>query len=437
MRARGYMALALAVGAYAQAPVQLSLPEAIQLGLRPGQRADTALAAEGVARARSVAQASRAALLPLVEATVSGGERKQNLAAQGFGGNGQGLPLALNPAFTNFDGRPTVSATLLNPGQWKAWQASRMDVRRAERERDVALDSAAQNIASLYLACLQAQAEVRAAASSWELAKSLRQAAEARLAAGTVTRVDLTRAKSQEAADYSAMLAQQQTELEARAALFKAINVEGDAKVELLPLPPLAMPSQLTFDEALATAHAQRWDLRVREEAVRVASERAKAVAWERLPTITGSFDIGRNGLSPADTAWTRNGTAGLKVTLYDFGRRGEREAQAAITLREERIRLEELQREIRRQVRVALGRLVSAEAQVTAAEAELELSTQQLQQVRARAEVGLALGLDVADAQSRFVRGTRSLLQAGFGQQSARIDLLNATGQLRQQLNP
>lgn len=421
-----------------QTPAErLTLRDAIEIGLRPGHRADTALAGEAVARARSVAAASKASLLPLVESSVSGGERKQNLAAQGFGGGagGSALPIPLNPSFTTFDARPAVKATLINLSQWKSWKASKSEIGKAAREKDWAMDGAALNIANAYLACLQARAEKDAAVANLRLSEDLLLAAEARLKAGTATVVDVTRAKSQAASDRGTLLAQEQAELEARASLFRAIGLEHSDIAELVPLPE-GLLVESTFAAGVAAAEANRADLGIRMDAVRIAREKLKAVDWERFPTVSASFDIGRNGTSPANTAWTRNGTASVSVTLFDFGRRSERQSQAAIALREEQIRLEDLRREIARQVRVAIGKMNSARAQIEAAKAELELASLQIAQSNERLSAGLSTGLDVSDAQNRHARGTRTALRAEYSLQSAAVEYLNATGQLRQQFS-
>lgn len=416
------------------APAPLTLRDAIEIGLRPGQRADTSLAGEAIARAASVAQANKLAMLPSLDVRASGGERSVNLGAQGFGGAGAGnQPFRLNPAFTTFDVRPTASFTLLNLAQWKAWKASQKDIGLATQERNATLDNAALAIANQYVLCLKAQAEVRAGEADVQLSEELLAAAEERRRAGTVTLIDVTRAKAQVAADRSGLIQQRQAEEEARAMLFRMIGLTADASLALGPIPE--NKRELLPEQATALAEASRADFRVRREAVQVAMEKAKAIGWEKFPTLSGSFDIGRNGNTPATNAWTRSATLNLGVTIYDFGRRKQKESQAEIAVREENIRLQDLRREIHRQVRVATGRIAAAQAQIEAAKAERELTVMQLDQVRERVKAGLSTGLDVTDAQTRLARSARSVLQAEFALQSADLELLHATGTLRQRI--
>jgi outer membrane protein TolC len=424
-----------AVAALAQTETsqRLTLREAIEIGLRPGNRADASLARESVARAESVARQGRAAMMPLIESKTSGGERSVNLGAQGFGG-GVGAPISLNPSFTNFDTRPTVSMTLVNLAQWKSWRAAKMDVGRTGSELDATLDAAAYDIARRYLTTLEAQADRIVAEVDLRLSADLRRAAEDRLRAGTVTVVDVTRAKSQEASDRGTLATRRQAEEEAKAALFRAIGLEYNEAIELSPTTG-AEGVRTTLDEALRQANG-RPDIRQRQEALRIAEAKIKAVNWEKYPSLSANFDIGRNGVSVPDSAWTRNTTLTLSLTLFDFGRRGERESQAAIAAREERIRLDDLLREVRRQVRVAIGKQAAADAQVEAAKAETELANLQLEQVRERATAGLATGLDIADAQTRLARAARSTVKAEYSRQSAGVEVLNAMGSLRQRID-
>jgi outer membrane protein TolC len=417
---------------------RLSLAEAIEIGLRPGNRADLALAIEAIAKSKSQARAAKAALLPTVEANVSVGERLQNLATQGFGGavpGGGGLPFALNPSFTTFDARPVVSATLLNLSQWRTWKATQQESDKLRLDREATMESAASAIARLYITCLDAAAQIQSRTAAVALSQDLLAAAEQRLRAGTVTVVDVSRARSQLAKDRTALVSQRQAELEAKAALFRAIGLESIDDIDLTNVPDLALPIPDSPSLDLNSALANRTDWKSKEAAVQVASMKLKAAQWEKLPTISGSFDAGRNGTSPWNTAWTRSGSVSFKMTLLDFGRRAERETQAAIALREEQIRLADYRREIARQIRVSRGKLDSARAQSSSAQAELELTTLQLLQVREREAAGLATGLDVADAQNRNVQSRLSLDQAIFSLRSAELDYLEATGQVRQLL--
>jgi outer membrane protein TolC len=412
----------------------LTLQEALSMGLRSGQRADTALAETALARVLSNRRAARAALMPQAELRMSGGERSVNLGAQGFGGIGGGsLPFRLNPSFTTFDVRPVVSATLFNYSQWRNFRSLEQDQARAGRDGDWARDQAAKDIALKYTACLEARASLASATASVELASQLLQAAEQRLAAGTVTAIDVSRARAQLAADRSSQLVQQQELLEAEANLFRAMGAEATSSTALAPL-PLLLPPDLTT--ALASAQSQRADLQAREKAAQATRARAKAIGWEKLPSISASFDAGRNGLTPADNALTRNSTLSLNMTIYDFGRRKEKETEAAVGVREEEIRLRDLRAEIRLQVTLAASRLASAQARRLATAAEKELAVVQLDQVRERQSAGLAIGLDLNDAQTRLTRSDLALVRADYDIQKATIELLHAAGQLRSQLN-
>lgn len=417
------------------APAKLTLRDAVEIGLRPGQRADTALASEAVARAASLANTNKSAMFPVVEARVSGGERSVNLGAQGFGGGGQNPGFRLNPSFTNFDIRPVVTLSVLNLAQWKAWKASQLDIGRSAKERDWAVETATLRIATQYVSCLKAESELRAAEADFKLSQDLLSAAEARLKAGTVTVVDVTRAKSQVASDQNNLVKQRQARDEARANLFVAMGVAFSEEVELGQLPAAALVPDMSVEEGILVASGNRPDLQAREQAVKVATQKARAANWEKFPSLSASFDIGKNGTSPVSSEWTRNATTALNLTLFDFGRRTEKETQAAIALREEQIRLRDLRLEIARQVRVAVGKIGAAHSQRSSALSEVELSRLQLDQVSQRIAAGLSTPLELADAQTRLSRSTRSLLGAEYSLQQAGVELLNATGQLRENI--
>lgn len=433
--------LLMALGLAAQNPdksvSRLTLAEAIDLGLHPGNRADLSLAGEATARAASNLQKERIALRPLLEARVTGGERTTNLAGQGIGsGQNAQVPFSLNPAFTTFDARPSLTMTLLNISQLKAVRTARGEVLRTNLERDWTAANAAYGISLQYVLCLEADAEVDASQRELQLSEELLAAAQQRLRAGTVTAVDVTRARSQVANDRHALLAHQQKASEAKLNLLRSIGLSYESDPRLEPTRNLMADGVgISAAEALAAANLHRLDLQMREQALKVSMAQLASVKAERYPTITGSFDVGRNGLTPADTRWTRTSQLNLNYTVFDAGRLREKATKAAITIREEKIRLDDLKREIGRQVQVALGKVSSAQAQMAAAKAESELAEAQLSQMKERSAVGLSTGLDISDAQARLSRSRRSTLKAEYAMQTASIELLHATGLLQERI--
>ena len=91
-----------------------------------------------------------------------------------------------------------------------------------------------------------------------------------------------------------------------------------------------------------------------------------------------------------------------MRVPIFDGGRRDARRAEAASQYRAEKVKTNDLKEQIELDVRLALDALRSAEEQVKVAREGLELAENELAQARRRYEAGVAIGLEVTDAQTR-----------------------------------
>lgn len=409
---------------------QITLREAVEIGLRPGHRLDVDLSRLAEERAGSQARGAKANLLPSVDGRASGGGRSFNLQSIGFAGGGSGQPANLTPSFSTFDTRALASATLLNFAQWKQWKAAQLDAKRAATDSDWSRDAAARQIAEQYLATLQAQAEIEVAENDLRLSEEMLSAARERNAAGTVTKVEVTRARSQLAASRGAHIGRRQAFQEQLASLARLIGAEvpPDARLVPLNLPGEEQPNET---DAIRLAEESRADLRAANQNVESARVRVSATRWEGAPSLTASADYGPNGLSPANSALTHTLSLSLTIPVFDSGRRKERVAQTEIQVREAQSRAADLRRQIRRDVRVALSRIASAQGQREAANAEHDFALQQLEQIRERVAAGLGTGLDLSDAQARLLRSRLSQTQSEYAHHLAVVQLQAAVGKI------
>jgi outer membrane protein len=414
----------------------LTLPEAIRRGLDPQVRASVALAESSRARASLVARQSAAALLPTAEVRASGGEQTRNLATFGLGGgtgpgSGSTVPgLQLRPNFTSFDTRAAVSMTLLDLSARKTLAAARADVERTADDLAQEQEVSAAQITRAYYDALRAEEKLAMLESNLALARDLETAARNRLAAGTVTAVDVTRAQAQVASDESALETARFEAEKASLTLRRWLGLPLEGEVKL-------MRPGTPFEEApapalLSIAEDRRLDLASQLKREKVASLQVSAAQRKFLPTISGSADYGPNGLTPADARNTRTLSLSLNVPVFDGGRRKAELSQAELALRDEQIRTRDLRQQIRLDIQVAQRGLASTRLKARLTDAEVELAEQQLTQSRARLAAGLGTALDVADAQTRLIRARDSRNLAQHQADLAQLDLVVATGSVR-----
>ena len=81
--------------------------------------------------------------------------------------------------------------------------------------------------------------------------------------------------------------------------------------------------------------------------------------------------------------------------------------------------------------VRLALDSLQSADDQVKVAKEGLELAENELTQARRRYDAGVAISLEVTDAQTRLERARDNQTAALYNYNVARLDLAQAMGKV------
>ena len=192
----------------------------------------------------------------------------------------------------------------------------------------------------------------------------------------------------------------------------------------------------ITLEQARSQALATRPDLKAQQQRETGARLSSSATKLERLPSLSFYGDYGSIGTSLLDNALpTRTYGVNLRVPIFDGGRRDARRVEAASQYRAETVRTKDLKEQIELDVRLALDALRSAEEQVAVAGDGLNLSENELAQARRRYEAGVAISLEVTDAQTRLERARDNRIQALYNYNLARIDLEQAIGQVRTSL--
>ena len=128
----------------------------------------------------------------------------------------------------------------------------------------------------------------------------------------------------------------------------------------------------------------------------------------------------------------TRDYGLSLKVPIFDGGRRDARRAESASQYRAEKVRTSDLKEQIELDVRLALDSLQSADQQVKVAQEGLDLANSELTQARRRYDAGVAVSVEVTDAQTRLERARDNRTDAVYSYNVARLDLAQALGATR-----
>jgi outer membrane protein TolC len=416
--------------------LQLSLKKAIEIALAPEGSTRVKLAEEALKQAAARADQARAALLPDFEGYIQDQNETNNLKAFGFQFPNVPIPGFTIPTFVGpfnvFDVRASVNQTVFDFSTIRRYQASKVAVQATKADNEGTRNQVTDQVARVYLAGLEAQANLETARANVELSEALLKLAQSQKEAGTGTGIEITRAQVQLANDRQRLLVVENDVDRSHLLLLKVLGLKLDNPVELM--------DQLTYvatentDEAqeLATAQQNRAELKAQERREENAKLTFSATKLERLPSLSAFGNYGDLGSAINNSVPTRTIGATLRIPIFDGGRRDARRVETASQYREQRIRSADLRDQVELDVRVALDSLRSADAQVKAAEEGLTLAQNELAQAERRYKAGVTNSIEVTDAQTRLARARDNRVNALYNYNLARIDLGTATGTIQ-----
>jgi outer membrane protein len=434
-----YLLMLMASLAMAAEPLQLSLKRAVAVAISPEGSARIQLADEALKQAQARSLEQRAALLPNVDGSFSDQSRTESLAALGFNSKlfsaasspGFTFPTFVGP-FTTVDARVTGSQSVFDFSTIRRYQASKVGVTAARSDADATQEQVASQVARAYLAAVKGDADVETAQANVTLSQALLKQSENEKEAGTGTGIEITRAKVQLANDRQRLLVAQNARHSTHLQLLRAIGMRLDTELELTDKLQYLPVDAVTIDAARAQALKERPDLKAQQDREANARLSASASRLERLPSVSAFGDYGDIGTSFTNSVPTRTLGFEVKVPLFDGGRRDARRQESASEYRAETVRTNDLKEQISLDVRLALDSLESADQQVKVAEEGLDLANNELTQARRRVDAGVAIGVEVTDAQTRLERARDNRTDALYNFSLARFDLAQAMGRMR-----
>jgi outer membrane protein TolC len=417
------------------ATLELSLKRAVQLAASPEGNTQMRLSAEALKQAESRSAQAHAALMPDINGAISEQNMTRNLAAVGIQIDtpipGFQIPTFVGP-FSTLDARVSATQTIFDLSTYRRFQASKAGVSAARSDVNRSAEQVAAQVARAYLAAVRADADVETAKSNVTLSEAVLKQAENQKAAGTGTGIEITRSRVQLANDRQRLLVAENARRAASLQLLRAIGLRLDTELVLTDRLQYVPVDAVTLEQAKAQALSTRPDLEAQRERESTARISASATKMERMPTVAAFGDYGSSGTWVDNALPTRTIGISLRVPLFDGGRREARRAESDSQYRAEKVKTNDLKEQIELDVRLALDELRSAEEQVKVAREGLDLAENELAQARRRFDAGVAIGLEVTDAQSRLARARDNQTVALYNYNVGRIDLAQAMGAVR-----
>lgn len=421
-----FLFLVLAVSARAQtAPLRLTVGDAIRMALGTGTQAELARSNEQLARiARSEALS---ALLPQADARLMRYSQSINLATFGF--SLPGLPPVVGP-FNVVDGQLAAAVQVFNLAALRHYQSLQSSANASRYQREQAENDVAAAVARLYLVVQRAQTQIEARQADLSLFTRLLQTAQDEFHAGTGTRLDVAQGNLQLARARQALLIAQNERQNATLALLNAIGADESGDVVLAGVPPV--PTTLPAVEAsLASARAQRPELRMAVEQERAARLTVEATRARLLPTVSLDFEGDLNGNQTNDLHWTRRIAANLGVPLFRADINANI-ARARVQLHDAETQRAQRERDVEQDVRRSVMTLQNAEARVTVARESVQVAEEALTVARDRRAAGYGSPVEVDRGQDAYRQAHEDLIAAQADAAAAQFDYEHATGGIR-----
>ncbi len=421
--------------ALAAEPLQLSLRRAVEMAISPEGGTRVQLATESLKQAQARSRQARSALLPNIDGSIAEQSQTRNLAAMGIRFTlpfpGLAFPTFVGP-FNTFDARFSAQQSVFDFASIRRYQASKVGIKAAHKDITGSQDQVAASVARAYLAALKSMADIEAVDANIALAEAVLTQAQNQKNAGTGTGIEITRARVQLSNEKQRRLVVQNDKRRAELQLLRAMNLRLDTEIRLTGRLEFTPLDPALIENARAEALKSRADWQAQQEREANARISTSAVKYERLPTVSSFGDYGSSGTAINNSMPTRTVGVALRVPVFDGGRREARRAEAGSQYRQERIRSKDMQEQIALDVELAIDALRSSEQQVAVAKEGLGLAENELAQARRRYDAGVAIALEVTDAQTRLERARDNQTAALFAYNQARIDLGAATGTIR-----
>jgi len=417
----------LALPAWSQEPVRLSLADAIGRALDTGTAVRIATTSTREAEARALE--ARSALQPQLGAGGQLANETINLATFGFSVPGQ--PNVTDP-FNVVDAHISFAMNVIDFAAKRRYQAARAGVKVTQEDQRRLENEVAAAVASLYVSYGRSSARIEEIRANVDLFTKLRQLALDQKNAGVGTRLDTTRADVQLSRQQQALLvAANQRDL-ARLALLRAIGADFETDLVLTDDWTRAIAAPPPLQAALEAARRQRPELTVLEQRLRLAELNIAAARAERLPTVEAQALGTESGNRVRDLEWSRTVAAVVNVPLFTGRRIEARVAEAQAQRDQIRLQQNDTERQIEQEVRRALLAFDSARGRVELATQGVQLAQDELELASDRFKAGVASSIEVDNAQTSLSTARDLRIDALADEAQARFDLARSTGEIR-----
>ncbi|HWA95522.1 MAG TPA: TolC family protein [Terracidiphilus sp.] len=414
----------VAKGEVSQQPIDLTLDEAIQRGLK--NNLGLILSGTQTATARGQKLSQLQSLLPEVDFNAQEAVMQTDLAAQGL--RIPGFPTIIGP-FGYTDLRASLSWSLLDLNALHKYLAEKHNFTAAQLSADDARDMVVLTVGNAYLLALADEANVESVKAQVATAKVSLGQAVASHQAGTAPRIDELRARVDYQSFEQKLITAQNALEKDKLALARTIGLPLAQSFNLADKAPYAALDKVDVDAAIHEAEANRKDLAAMTEQTKSAEEQRKAATVDRLPTVKAEADYGDIGVNVRHSHGTGNASGTLSVPLFkEYGLRGEAQvAQAQLDSAKDK--LSDKKAQIEADVRDAVLDIEAAQKQVEVARSSVDLAKEALSEAQQRFASGVSDNLAVSQAEQSLAQANDQYVASLYRHNVAKLTLARAVG--------
>jgi outer membrane protein TolC len=334
--------------------------------------------------------------------------------------------------YTDF--RATLNQSLLDVSSLQNYLAARHNFAASKLSAADSEDLIVLTVGNAYLLCIADSARIASVQAQVETSHvSLNQAVESHRN-GVSPRLDELRAQVDYQTQQQTLIAAQNQYQKDRIALARAIGLPLAQKFELADKVPYAQMNTPTMEQAMAQALENRNDLKAAQQQTAAAERSLAAAHAERLPSLTAEVDYGWIGVNPNNSYATFNATGKASGPIFEEGKlRGDARVADA-QLQQARDRLNDLEGQIRADVKDAILDIQAAEKLVGVSQSNVELANEALKEAQDRFQAGVSDNLAVSQAQSSVAQANDRYVSSLYQFNVAKLSLARATGVARAQ---
>jgi outer membrane protein TolC len=253
---------------------------------------------------------------------------------------------------------------------------------------------------------------------------------------GVASKYDELRAQV-DVANFRAELIRQENNLVlAKTSLLRTLGTATDAQINLADQ-LTHVPVEVTLEDAVETAYANRPDLYMAELNIRIQRENVRALRATYLPEIDLALSADTDRERDGDDEWRGAQRAALELNwpIFDgFGREGELIAAKA-RLKQREIELKSVEEDVFLDVQQALLNLKNADEYVESQRLNLQHAEEGLRLAMTGYREGVNTEVEVVDARSALTEARGNYYKALYDHSTARLSLDHATGLLGKSL--